>query len=289
MVANTESDQHSIREAVSKTYTRVLKGSSAAEEMGPNETVRLVEYEADQVAELPADAVENSLGCGQPLAFADVKVGDTVLDLGAGAGIDLLIAAEKVGDTGKVIGVDMTDAMVNKARSNIAQSGFNNIEVRQGIIEALPIEDSSVDWVISNCVINLSPDKPSVFSEIERVLRPEGKMQISDIVVEPGALPDWVRRNELLYGACIAGAIDENDYVKGLQSAGLCNVKVIDRVVFGATTIKGLVHSGEAPELAELIESLENDGELALDQLAEHMEGRLWSAKIYAEKPSSDL
>ena len=212
-------------------------------------------------------------------------MGETVVDLGSGAGIDLLIAADKVGDTGKVIGVDMTDAMIEKARSHIDQSGFNNIEVRKGFIEALPIEDSSVDWIISNCVINLSPDKPAVFSEAKRVLRSGGKLQISDVVMELDALPDWVKQSKLLDNACITGAINEQNYLKGLENAGLSNVKVIGRVVFDSTTIKGLIKGGEAPELAEYIDSLGPEGEHALEQLAQHMEGRLWSAKIYAEKP----
>ena len=145
---------------------------------------KLAGYSDEEFAALPADAVVNSFGCGNPLAFSAVQPGEVVLDLGSGAGIDLLLAARKVGAAGRVIGVDMTEEMIARARANIAAAGIENAEVRQGIIEELPVEDSSVDWVISNCVINLSPEKPRVFAEIARVLKPGGTMLVSDIVAE---------------------------------------------------------------------------------------------------------
>ena len=147
-----------------------------------------------------ADAASASFGCGNPLAFAGVQSGDTVLDLGSGAGLDLLIAAEKTGSSGAVIGVDMTDDMIEVARNNARKAGYDNIEIRRGLIEALPVEDSSTDWVISNCVINLSPDKPKVFSEVFRVMKPGAQLSISDIVVQD--LPDWIRESAAAWSAC---------------------------------------------------------------------------------------
>ncbi len=180
-----------------------------------------------------------SFGCGNPLAFAEVKPGETVVDLGSGPGFDLILAAKRVGPSGLVIGVDMTDAMIEEARRNAARAGFTNIEVRKGLIENLPVAAGSVDWVISNCVINLSPEKPRVFAEIARVLRPGGRFRISDIVVE--SLPEWIRGNAAAYAACVAGAIPEREYVAGLERAGLVDVKVESRLVYTAAQIRGLV------------------------------------------------
>lgn len=276
----TPTDKH-VRALVSKAYTDVLQPGIG------QKLVKLVDYDKSQVAALPQDAVDNSFGCGDPLSFANVKLGQTVLDLGSGAGIDLLIAAQKVGSTGKVIGVDMTDAMLKKAQMNIDKSGFSNIELKQGIIEALPVDDGSVDWVISNCVINLSPDKPAVFAEIARVLRPSGQLQISDIVVELDALPDSLNDSEILHSACVTGAIDEKSYLAGLAKAGLDNIKVVDRTVYDLATIKWLIKSGEAPELSDYIKSFGDDSDVVLDQLAASIEGKLWSAKISASKATA--
>jgi len=145
------------------------------------------------------------------------------LDLGSGAGIDALLAARKVGSTGKVIGIDMTDAMITKAKENIALAKVDNVEIRKGIIEEIPVADNSVDWVISNCVINLSPEKQRVFQEIYRVLKPGGTMVVSDIVAEQ--LPQEIAAHPHLYSSCLAGAISEQAYIAGLQQAGLTDIK----------------------------------------------------------------
>ena len=166
-----------------------------------------------------------SFGCGDPLALADVRPGQTVLDLGSGAGHDLLLAADAVGPTGRVIGVDMTDAMLEAARRHCA--GRPNIELRKGFIESLPVDDASVDWVISNCVINLSPGKERVYREIRRVLKPDGRFSISDIVGRN--LPASLKADQAAWNACVAGAIPEEEYVAGLRSAGLIDVEVADR------------------------------------------------------------
>ncbi|HXZ43229.1 MAG TPA: methyltransferase domain-containing protein, partial [archaeon] len=192
MDKNTFGEQE-IKDAVKSRYAKAIQRSSSC--CGPSATqegtqsssccgptaleqkgnlVKIAGYDKDDLSRLPADAVQNSFGCGTPLAFAGVQPGQVVLDIGSGAGIDCFIAAEKVGPTGKVIGLDMTPEMIERARQNARDAGMTNVEFRFGEAEKMPVEDSSVDWVISNCVINLSPDKPAVFGEIGRILRPGG-------------------------------------------------------------------------------------------------------------------
>lgn len=179
-----------------------------------------------------------SFGCGNPVAHAGLREGDTVLDLGSGAGLDLLMAAEKVGPTGTVIGVDMTDAMLEVARTNLEAAGATNVELRKGKIEALPVADGEVDRVLSNCVLNLSPDKPAVFAELARVLKPGGSFTVSDIVAE--GLPDIVRNHAGAWCACVGGAITEAEYVAGLRAAGLEDVVVEARLDYDPDTALAL-------------------------------------------------
>ena len=182
-------------------------------------------YQDPDVAELPDEVTEISLGCGDPVTLATLKPGQTVLDLGSGGGIDCFLAAKKVGSTGKVIGVDMTAAMIERARANKAKLNAENVEFRLGEIEHLPVEDNSVDVIISNCVINLSPDKPQVFREAFRVLKPGGKLAVSDIVTD-GPLPDVVKNNLSAWAGCVAGALDVKEYISGIQNAGFENVEL---------------------------------------------------------------
>ena len=198
-------------------------------------------YGAVELARLPVDAVEHSFGCGNPLAFSAVQPGQVVLDIGSGAGIDCLLAAERVGPTGKVIGLDMTPEMIERARKNASEAGVTNVEFRLGDAEKMPVDDASVDWVISNCVINLSPDKPAVFREIARVLRPGGHIAISDIVA--AELPEAIRHSRDAWTGCLAGAISEEEYVAGLEAAGLQNVRVTSRTVYDASQLAGLLGS----------------------------------------------
>ena len=241
---------------------------------------KLAGYSDREIAALPAEAVVNSFGCGNPLAFSAVKPGEVVLDLGSGAGIDLLLAAKQVGRRGKVIGVDMTDAMIAKARQNIRAAGLHNVEVRKGIIEALPVEDSSVDWVISNCVINLSPEKPRVFAEIARVLKPGGRMLVSDIVAEE--LPPEIARNRHLYSSCLAGAISERQYLAGLRQAGLVEVEVKDRLVYDTLQLAGFV--GSELKVAKTGSRGATLATLAA-RWAPRLSGKIASVKVAARKP----
>jgi SAM-dependent methyltransferase len=247
-------------------------------------TAAVAGYTGEDIGDLPADAVVNSFGCGNPLAFSGVREGETVLDLGSGAGIDLLIAAKKVGARGRVIGVDMTDAMIERARKNIAGAGAANVEVRKGYIEELPVESNSVDWVISNCVINLSPNKPAVFREIARVLKPGGSMSVSDIVVE--RLPWWMRKSMRLYSACVGGAISEGEYLDGLREAGLEQVEVKERLVYDAAQVRAFVRD-VLPDFMKRNGALARVATAILGAVAARtVAGKVWSAKFFARKPA---
>jgi SAM-dependent methyltransferase len=270
-------NQPDIRLQVSRAYAEAVSrpASNGGCCSGPSPkgvAARAAGYGQEDLAGLPEDAVANAFGCGNPVAFSEVGEGEVVLDLGSGAGLDLLLAARKVGPTGRVIGVDMTPEMLERARRNVADQA--NIEVRQGFIEELPVEDCSVDWVISNCVINLSPDKPRVFREIARVLKPGGRMRVSDIVVQD--LPEEVRRDPALYCSCISGAISEEEYLQGLRAAGLQDVEVLERAVYSGTTLEDLVKS-ELP-----VNQRSCCGPAA--GMARSLEGRVWSARFAARK-----
>jgi SAM-dependent methyltransferase len=239
-------------------------------------------YSEEELGSLPSAAVVNSFGCGNPLAFSEVQPGQTVLDLGSGAGIDLLLAAGRVGPSGKVIGVDMTDEMIARARESVAKARLSQVEVRKGLIEELPVESGTVDWVISNCVINLSPEKDKVFSEMARVLKPGGRISISDIVVE--RMPWWVRRSARLHCACVAGAISEADYVAGLERAGLVDIAVTERLVYERSQIESLVRSEVAT--ISLPRWLRGAAGGLVARLAGGFAGRVWSAKFVGASPS---
>jgi SAM-dependent methyltransferase len=279
-----------IRHDVSKTYARAVEKPSSRSDGcgccgGPVATgiaAKLAGYSREEMAALPADAVVNSFGCGNPVALAAIREGDTVLDLGSGAGIDLLLAAKITGPRGRVIGVDMTPAMIERARQNAAAAGLSNVEVREGLIEELPVESGSVDLVISNCVINLSPEKRKVFAEIARVLKPGGRISISDIVTEK--LPAWVVELGALYSACITGAIPEAAYLEGLRQAGLSDVAVNDRLVYDREQLAALLVSDAA----------EGDGACCggmgiprerIDAAIEEIAGKVASVRVVGRKP----
>lgn len=281
-------ENEKIRKNVSEDYAKAVRNPASgccASPVQKGVVAKIAGYTDDELASLPAEAVVNSFGCGNPLAFSSVQPGQTVLDLGSGAGIDILLAAKKVGVNGKVIGIDMTDDMIAKARENIQAAGLTNVEVRKGIIEELPVENSSVDWVISNCVINLSPEKSRVFSEIARVLLPGGAMLVSDIVAD--ALPEELKRNRHLYSSCLTGAIPESEYLDGLRNAGLSDVEVTDRLVYDSSQIEAFIDS----ELKDTDESGGTcccSGSKPRSELArawaKELEGKIASVKIFARK-----
>ncbi len=277
-------DPKQVRKDVSCDYTRAVTVSSCCGDNVPKGVVaKIAGYSTEELSSLPTDAVMNSFGCGNPLAFSEVKAGETVLDLGSGAGIDVLIASLKVGPKGKVIGVDMTDTMIQKARANIEAAGLKNAEIRKGIIEDLPVESSTVDWVISNCVINLSPEKSRVFVEIERVLKPGGTMMVSDIVAEK--LPDEIAKDRSLYSSCLAGAISEVEYIEGLRSAGLEDVNVCERLVYDEDQLAEFMGSElKSDSTCGCCGSGPTDHSAKTASWAKELKGKIWSAKFRARK-----
>ncbi len=228
-------------------------------------------YETSDRAQVPEDAVAASLGCGNPVALAQLRPGDTVLDLGSGGGIDVLLSAKRVGPTGKVYGLDMTDEMLALARENQRKAGADNVEFLKGEIENIPLPDASVDTIISNCVINLSGDKTRVLAEAFRVLKPGGRLAVSDIVVR-WAVPTEIRRSVELWAGCVAGALEESEYRARLEQAGFAAVSVEPTRVYRAEDAKQL---------------LDGSG-LDADAIAPHVDGAFMSAFIRATKPPID-
>ena len=231
-----------VRSEVRKHYGKIAEeftGNVAASCCGPSESscgcspsdgsdqISLVSqiYETTNVDTLPEDVTGLSLGCGDPVTLATLEPGQTVLDLGSGGGIDCFLAAKQVGETGRVIGVDMTATMIEKARANKTKLGAENVEFRLGEIEHLPVENDAVDVVISNCVINLSPEKPQVFREVFRVLKPGGRLAVSDIVTG-GPLPQELKDDLSAWAGCVAGAIESEDYVSAIENAGFIDVEL---------------------------------------------------------------
>lgn len=241
---------------------------------GETETVesdsKLIGYTDEELSSIPEGA-DLGLGCGNPVALASLKEGETVLDLGSGPGMDCFLSAIRVGKKGKVIGVDMTPDMLDRARKNAAKGDYSNVEFRLGEIENLPVADNSVDVVISNCVINLSPDKSRVFGEIYRVLRPGGRLMVSDIVLEK-ELPESLKDSSEAYCNCIAGAALKQDYLQVIQTAGFQNVKIVSETI-----------SYIRPEDYQLEDQCNSEGECSCNSGAEDIP--IISLKVAAVKP----
>jgi SAM-dependent methyltransferase len=222
-----------IKEVVKGRYARIAKQDqeSCCPSCGSASVqAEAIGYPREDLEHIPEEAIMG-LGCGNPTAIADLKAGEVVLDLGSGAGVDVFLAANKVGPTGRVIGVDMTEEMVDRAKNIAIEHGYHNVEFRLGEIEKLPVEDESVDAIISNCVINLSPDKSKVFREAYRALKPGGRLTVSDIVSE-GALPDEIKSDSNAWACCIGGALEHQEYLKEIKEAGFENVQVLSSKEF---------------------------------------------------------
>jgi ubiquinone/menaquinone biosynthesis C-methylase UbiE len=230
--------EEKVKKIVRKRYAKVAKtnGSCSASNVSccsaptGSQVSKMIGYSEEELNQVPEGA-NLGLGCGNPTALASLKEGERVLDLGSGAGFDCFLAAKKVGKNGKVIGVDMTPEMLDKARSNAAKGKYTNVEFRLGEIENLPVPDNSVDVIISNCVINLAPNKKRVFEEVFRVLAPNGRLMVSDIVLMK-ELPQAIRKNVDAYAGCIAGAEIKDKYLKLIREAGFHEVKVLQEKIY---------------------------------------------------------
>jgi len=229
-------DREKIKEHVKKRYSEMANAECSSCSSGccssscsspPKYVAWKIGYSPDDLESVPEDSVLG-LGCGNPVALAGLKEGEAVLDLGSGGGIDVFLAANKVGPTGKVIGVDMTKEMVERAEAIASNHGYKNVEFRLGEIESLPVEDATVDVIISNCVVNLAPDKLKVFQEAYRVLKPNGRLMVSDHVTE-GRLHETVRNSFDAWAGCIAGALEKGEYLDKIKRAGFTNVKIVSQ------------------------------------------------------------
>jgi ubiquinone/menaquinone biosynthesis C-methylase UbiE len=242
-------------------------GASAATQCGCDPITSNL-YDKTQADQIPEEALLASLGCGNPTALAKLNHGETVLDLGSGGGIDVLLSAKRVGPTGKAYGLDMTDEMLNLANENRRKAGIGNVEFLKGEIEHIPLHDASVDVVISNCVINLSADKDAVLREAFRVLKPGGRFAVSDVVTRGEMLPE-IRKNVLLWVGCVAGALEENDYRTKLASAGFEQITVEPTRVY------------QIEDAREFLTGQDID----VDAIAPQVDGKFMSAFVRAVKP----
>ncbi len=251
-----------IKQHVKKTYSEIAKRSSSCCGSSPDTISKSsiesynkkIGYSDEELRSVPEEA-SLGVGCGNPVALASLKEGEVVLDLGSGAGFDAFLAAKVVGDRGKVIGVDMTEEMLEKARVNAKKGGYKNVEFRLGEIENLPVEDNSIDVVISNCVINLSPDKEKVFKEVYRVLRPNGRMFVADIVVTK-RLPESILLSTEAYVSCIAGADLKEEYLGKIRRAGFKEVKVLSMVEAGGFLSDSACACDLTDNIAESLKSI---------------------------------
>ncbi len=263
-----------VKDKYGKAALRVSSGESsccgASSSRGACDPITSNLYASGETAALPAEAVAASLGCGNPTALAALELGETVLDLGSGGGIDVLLSARRVGPTGKAYGLDMTDEMLALARENQRKAGVDNAEFLKGEIEAIPLPDDSVDVIISNCVINLSADKDRVFAEALRVLRPGGRLAVSDVVVR-GEVPSQIRRSIELWIGCVAGALEEEEYRAKLAKAGFEAIDLEPTRIY------------RVEDARELLAGAGIDAEAVASQV----DGKFMSAFVRARKPAA--
>lgn len=259
-----------IHETVREHYAERIKNSASCcgPDCGCDTSGNL--YPLDLLTAVPSEVSSTSYGCGDPITLASLQPGQTVLDLGSGAGLDCLLAAQKVGASGRVIGVDMTPEMIERAGANARKVGLGNVEFRQGYLENLPVEDATVDVIISNCVINLSPDKARVFAEAFRVLKPGGRLAVSDIVTD-GPLPEAVKQSLSAWAGCVAGAVEAQEYIGMMEAVGFTGISV-QPVFFDKETVDAaLADLGDTVELTTV----------SRDEVYK----AVYSAKITAYKP----
>ena len=263
-----------IKEAVRERYAEAAKSKSSccggSDCCSDPDPITRDLYDELQRSDVPAAALEASLGCGNPTALAELAEGEAVLDLGSGGGIDVILSARRVGPAGRAIGVDMTDEMLALARRNAAEAQIPNVEFRKGEIEELPLAEAEVDVVISNCVINLSVDKPKVLAEAFRVLKPGGRFAVSDVVVR-GEIPTEIRKSLEMWAGCVAGALQEEEYRSLLAAAGFEEVEVEPTRIYQADDVRAV--------LSDYGIEAEAEGEV--------LDGRLMSAFVRARKPLS--
>ena len=267
--------QQAVREKYGAIASAVSKASSGTGCCGPaacgcGDPITSNLYSESETSGLPAEAVTASLGCGNPTALLALQPGETVLDLGSGGGIDVLLSAKRVGPTGKVYGLDMTDEMLALARENQRKAGATNVEFLKGTIEAIPLPDNSVDVIISNCVINLSSDKDAVLREAFRVLKPGGRFAVSDVVVR-GDVPADIRRSVELWVGCIAGALEEHEYAAKLRAAGFADVEVEPWRIYQVDDARAFL----------------TEQGIDVDRLAPQVDGKFASAFVRARKPEA--
>jgi arsenite methyltransferase len=271
---NAAETKATVKEKYGRIALQVVNGGrgccGSAPACGRDDPVTSHLYTSDETADLPAEAVLASLGCGNPTALAELNAGETVLDLGSGGGIDVLLSARRVGPAGKAYGLDMTDEMLALARENQRKAGVENVEFLKGEIEHIPLPDNSVDVIVSNCVINLSGDKDRVLTEAFRVLKPGGRFAVSDVVVR-GAVPHSIRRNVELWIGCVAGALEEDEYRAKLARAGFDAIDVEPTRIY---------------RVEDAREFLTSRG-LDVDALAPQAEGKFMSAFVRARKPAT--
>jgi arsenite methyltransferase len=267
--------QQAVRDKYGAIATSVTNASTTAGCCGPAacgcaDPITSNLYSDTEKRQLPAEAVAASMGCGNPTALLTLEAGETVLDLGSGGGIDVLLSAKRVGPTGKVYGLDMTDEMLALARENQRKAGATNVEFLKGTIEAIPLPANSVDVIISNCVINLSTDKDAVLREAFRVLKPGGRFAVSDVVIR-GEVPADIRRSMELWVGCIAGALEETEYRSKLRAAGFADVEVAPWRTYNVEEARAFL----------------TDSGLDVDALAPQVKDRFASAFVRARKPAA--
>jgi arsenite methyltransferase len=272
---STENIREVVKEKYGKAALRVTLGGSSCCGTGPAvegcaDPITSNLYDSGQTDEIPQEALLASLGCGNPTALARLSPGEIVLDLGSGGGIDVLLSAKRVGPTGKAYGLDMTDEMLALARENQRKAGIHNAEFLKGEIENIPLPENSVDVIISNCVINLSADKDRVLREALRVLKPGGRLAVSDVVVQ-GVVPPDIRRSVELWAGCVAGALEESEYRTKLEAAGFEAVEIEPTRVY---------------RMEDARQFLQGSG-IDAEAIASQVDGKFMSAFVRARKPSA--